>query len=275
MQRRSSTVVPRRLPGGSGLMSRPAEDTPCPTPRGTVVGGKLIQRAFAAAKRIRDHRFHAIYRRLKDFTMIPQDAFIANLKLAGAAAAIPGAIVECGTWKGGMIAGIAMILGRHRDYYLFDSFAGLPPAEPIDGSAARRWQQDTGSPYYFNNCTAAESDAAAAMALAGISDARIVKGWFEETLPAASFPRGIALLRLDADWYQSTYQILSSLFRFVHEGGLIIVDDYYCWDGCARAVHDFLSRFQRPERISSYQGVCFIQKRQADEEFSETTGTVP
>jgi len=207
--------------------------------------------------------------------MIPQDVYIANLKLAGAAAAIPGAIVECGTWKGGMIAGMAMILGRRRDYYLFDSFEGLPPAQPIDGPAARRWQQDTRSPHYFDNCTAAASDAAAAMALAGIPDARIVKGWFEETLPAASFPQGIALLRLDADWYASTYQVLSSLFRFVNENGLIIVDDYYCWDGCARAVHDFLSRQKRPERISSYRGVCFIRKRKAEEDAPEVADPLP
>ena len=55
--------------------------------------------------------------------------YIANLVLSGRAAGVPGAIVECGTWKGGMIAGIASLLGASREYYLYDSFEGLPPAE--------------------------------------------------------------------------------------------------------------------------------------------------
>jgi hypothetical protein len=197
--------------------------------------------------------------------MIPRSIYVANLKLARSTASVHGAIVECGTWKGGMIAGIAKLLGKDRDYYLFDSFEGLPPAESIDGQAAKRWQEDTESPCYFNNCTASEMDAANAMSLAGISDAKLVKGWFEDTLPRATFPNGIAVLRVDADWYKSTSQILYSLFPFVNENGLVIIDDYYAWVGCSQAVHDYLSQNKRPERISSYKGVCFIRKEKVEQ----------
>lgn len=44
--------------------------------------------------------------------------------------------MECGVWRGGMIASISEILGNNREYYLFDSFEGLPQAKEIDGIAA-------------------------------------------------------------------------------------------------------------------------------------------
>ncbi len=131
-----------------------------------------------------------------------------------------------------------------------------------------RWQENIKSPTYFTNCKASEEDVDASMALAGITNANLVKGWFEDTLPSASFPNGIALLRMDADWYKSTYQILASLFPFVNKDGLILIDDYYTWDGCSKAVHDYLSVHKRPERISSYKGVCYIVKKK-DEVFSK------
>lgn len=191
--------------------------------------------------------------------MVPRDVFVENLELAAAYAAVPGAIVECGTWKGGMSAGLATVLGPDRGYFLFDSFEGLPPARPIDGAAAAKWQADTAAPNYHDNCRAAEADAVEAMRRAGVH-ARVTAGWFSDTLPGTSVPDGIAILRLDADWYDSTMQVLEALFDRVRPGRVLIVDDYYTWDGCARALHDFLSRRGRAERIRSYKSVCFIEK---------------
>ena len=37
-------------------------------------------------------------------------------------------------------------------------------------------------------------------------------------------------------------------------GGLIILDDFHIWDGCARALHDFLSRNQLADRIREWNG---------------------
>ena len=214
--------------------------------------------------RIWDYRHYGTYRRFREYTMISSPKYVANIELALRAAPISGAIVECGTWKGGMIAGIAQLLGTDRKYFLFDSFEGLPEVEPVDGPAAKQWQEATDSPRYYDNCTASEEEAAAAMSLARITDANLVKGWFEHTLPNATFPDGIAILRMDADWYKSTYEILSSLFPAVNEHGLIIIDDYYQWEGCSKAVHDYLSEHKRPERICSYRGVCYVQKRKVE-----------
>jgi len=113
----------------------------------------------------------------------------------------------------------------------------------------------------LHNCTADEADARAAMQKAGINDPVIMKGWFNETLPGANFPDGIAILRMDADWYDSTMDIFIHLFEKVNPNGLILIDDYYTWDGCTRAVHDYLSQNQRPERICTYGGVCYVLKK--------------
>ncbi len=223
-----------------------------------VAGTSRITRHVA--KRVDSiHQRYSTYRLFRDYTMIPWWIYIANLKLASSAEGIPGAIVECGTWKGGMIAGIARTLGP-RDYWLFDSFEGLPPVEPIDGPAAKKWQQNTTSRRYYNNCTASQADAAEAMRLSGTANPHLVKGWFEDTLPQAAFPDGIAILRMDADWYKSTYQILDSLFPQVNQGGLIIIDDYGSWEGCHKAVHDYLTQHGRSESVQRFRQVYYITK---------------
>ena len=195
--------------------------------------------------------------------MIPRHCYVENLMLAARVAHIPGCVVECGVWRGGMIAGVASILGPSRRYYLCDSFEGLPPVKPIDGAAAARWQQDTTSPHYHDNCRAGEEYAIQAMALAGIGSPTLVKGWFDQSLPSLRLEQPIALLRLDGDWYDSTMACLQSLYDQVSPGGLIIIDDYYTWDGCSRAVHDFLSRRSSEDRIHNYGTVCYIEKQSA------------
>src|SRR5271163_991096 len=184
-----------------------------------------------------NRRFRKTFQKFRDFTMIPEQPYSANLQLALRVDRVPGAIVECGTWRGGMTAGIADILGPHRSYFLFDSFDGLPPAREIDGQAALAWQKDTSSPTYYDNCRATEGEARTAMSMSAAKQFTIVKGWFNETLPKAG-TGPIALLRMDADWYDSTKQILASLADFVVPEGVIIVDDYYTWEGCARAVNE-------------------------------------
>jgi len=186
--------------------------------------------------------------------------FIDNLRVVTLAKDIPGCVVECGVWRGGMSAGIASLLGPTRTYYLFDSFEGLPPAQAIDGSKAIQWQRATDSSAYFDNCSAAEEFAHQAMRRAGARDVRLVKGWFSDTVPVFMPPTPIAVLRLDGDWYESTMTCLTGLYDKVTPGGLIILDDYYSWDGCSRATHDFLSRRSAVERINVHGAVCYLVK---------------
>ena len=57
------------------------------------------------------------------------------------------------------------------------------------------------------------------------------------------------MLRLDGDWYEVHNDMPGHLYDHVVEGGLIIFDDYYIWDGCSRAVHEFLAERKVPAKI--------------------------
>jgi O-methyltransferase len=202
---------------------------------------------YRAYRWFRGLHYYRLYSRFADFTMIPRRGFVTNLALCEQFRHIEGAVVECGTWRGGMIAGIAALFNDKRDYFLFDSFEGLPPANEVDttrSGLSAKALQDTD----YHNCRADESSAREAMARSGARNVHVVKGWFNRTLPKYT-GEPIAILRADGDWYESTMDILENLYPHVVRGGLIIFDDYYYWDGCARAVHDFLSKHELKDKI--------------------------
>jgi hypothetical protein len=89
---------------------------------------------------------------------------------------------------------------------------------------------------------------------------KLIKGWFNKTLPQFNIPGNIALLRLDGDWYESTMDCLKNLYPKVADKGLLLIDDYFAWEGCSRAVHDYLSEIKSTSRIRTYGDVCYIIK---------------
>jgi O-methyltransferase len=213
----------------------------------------LVRSAVGARRYVALHHKYAVY------TMIPRRRFVDNLRLASGVRA-DGDVVECGTWKGGMIAALAEVSGRRA--VLFDSFEGLPPAKPIDGLAAIEWQSNSNGATYYDNCTASELDAAEAMKLAA-REYEIHKGWFEDTVPAYAARRpSIGILHLDGDWYESVLVCLRSLVSLVSTGGLVLIDDYGQWDGCTRAVHDYLAEVDATEDLQrTRSGAAYLRKR--------------
>jgi hypothetical protein len=187
--------------------------------------GKIAEifSSYSESKRI--EIYDSLFNRFQDFTRLPKYVFINNLELVEEFRNIDGDVVECGVWRGGMIAGIASLLGENRSYYLFDSFEGLPEATNIDGQSALDWQADNN----VQNCRTDERFAHEAMKLSGVNKFHIVKGWFNQTLPEFKSRQKIAVLRLDADWYSSTAECLNYLYNQVVPNGLIIFDNYYAW----------------------------------------------
>jgi O-methyltransferase len=180
---------------------------------------------------------------------------------------VPGDLVECGVWQGGCAAAMKLTAQalneallsatQPRTLHLFDSFEGLPPVQPIDGPMAQGWQQDVNGPIYHNNCTASLAlvqqnfQQLGLLGDSGPVPVQFHKGWFEQTVPDFVAPQAapIALLRLDGDWYESTKVCLENLYPLVSENGVIIIDDYYVWDGCAVAVHEYFGKQRLNHRI--------------------------
>jgi O-methyltransferase len=169
---------------------------------------------------------------------------------------IPGALAECGVWRGGSV--LAMILTLQdmgiddRDIYLYDTFEGMTEPTEHDVSAFDRpavelWEETHGRPWpgFFDPETFNEESVRENLRPAGYPDARLhfVSGPVEETLPSRA-PERLALLRLDTDWYESTRHELEHLYPRISQGGVLIVDDYGHWEGCRRAVDEY---FDAPE----------------------------
>jgi hypothetical protein len=176
---------------------------------------------------------------------------------------VPGAIVECGCWRGGTLALIDWSLrraGSPRSVYAVDSFEGLPPPGPHDGEEAHR----TFVPGWCRGA-AADLERAARSVGGSASGWTVVKGWFEDTIPRLD-PGPIALLHIDADWFESVNVCLTHLHRRVSHGGFVVVDDYGRWPGCDRAVRGFLgSRVDELVRPTQYGAFWRVARPRACE----------
>ena len=160
---------------------------------------------------------------------------------------IPGALAECGVWRGGSVLAMLLTLqdagATERDVYLYDTFTGMTdPTEadtsPFDDAAREGAAYD----YLFDPEHTGEDAVLALLAGTGYPRERLhaVAGPVEETLPAHA-PEQLALLRLDTDWYESTRHELEHLYDRLSPGGVLIVDDYGHWEGAARAVEEFFA----------------------------------
>lgn len=212
---------------------------------------------------------------VRPYTMCAPENLTVTIRLAVEAieAGRKGDIAECGTWLGG--SSFAMLLAQRHLYgkivkpvWMFDSFQGLPPPDERDGPLAVKYCQETDSPEYYDNCRAALSKVMDAVRSFGFTpeEAVVVPGWFNDSLPpriGELRERGLALLRVDCDFYDPVRYVLQLLTPCVPEEGTIILDDYFAWDGCARATHDFLSQNNLCWRVRSmdkFKGAWMIKR---------------
>ncbi len=166
--------------------------------------------------------------------------------------------------EGGMSAGLISAIGATRRYAFFDSFEGLPDVTKEDGSQALLWQQgnDLGLKLFSDNNRAEYAAFRAVINGTGImtSNYDIYVGWFKDTVRRYS-GESISVLRLDGDWYESTLTCLTALWPYVLPGGIVLIDDYSAWEGCSRAVHEFLSTLECDAKIqTAHYGSTYIIK---------------
>jgi hypothetical protein len=176
---------------------------------------------------------------------------------------VPGSFVECGVWKGGAMGMMALANLRksetRRHLHLFDAFQEIcEPEAAVDGEqAVRQVRQLTGRDGHDKGVLEAVTGIYDSMGGPGTleENKRLLErdirypadnifyhaGWFQNTIPADHEHIGpIALLRLDGDWYASTKICLEYLYEKVVKGGIVIVDDYGTYEGCRRAVDEYL-----------------------------------
>jgi hypothetical protein len=162
---------------------------------------------------------------------------------------VPGDVVECGVWRGGssMLAALTLdaVGDRQRSIHLYDTFAGMSEPEGRDRStygesAVTTWEDHRAGAINEWAYSPLE-EVRRNMLSTGFPAERLrfVQGKVEDTIPG-TVPERISLLRLDTDWFSSTYHELQHLYPLLSPGGVLILDDYGYWAGARQATDRFM-----------------------------------
>ena len=181
---------------------------------------------------------------------------------------IQGSYVECGVQSGKHpILACNTILQNNLDIidiYMFDTYEGLTKPGKYDYS--------TKNPvYHINNKkvikiweskkTGINSSSWCYCSLEDVQNSvyktnypkknlHFIKGDVMKTLlEEKNIPDKISVLRLDTDWYESSKFELEKLYHKVVDGGIVILDDYFHWDGQRRATDEFFQENNIEKKI--------------------------
>ena len=182
---------------------------------------------------------------------------------------IPGAIVECGVFKGASFARFAMFRDLYGISYSkqligFDIFGKFPETNYNDDIEFRQ---------RFINAAGDESISKKQLMevlkhKSVDKNVELVEGDIVETVPnyIENNPQlKISLLNLDTDVYEPAKVILENLYPRIVRGGIIILDDYGIFPGETRAVDDYFK--DKDIRILKFpfcMTPCYIVKNEVN-----------
>lgn len=178
---------------------------------------------------------------------------------------VPGDLIETGVWRGGATIFMRGVLKAYDDttrtVWAADSFQGLPAPDPA------RYPADAGDTFHQRDGLAVGVEQVRHnFDRYGLLDDQVkfLVGWFKDTL--ASAPIGqLAVMRLDGDMYESTWQAIEALYPKLSVGGFCIVDDYGdLVNQCKRAIHDYRDAHGITDEIIDIDGWGAYWRKQAD-----------
>ncbi len=134
---------------------------------------------------------------------------------------VAGDLLEAGVWRGGMTIFMRAVLkafgNAEKRVWVADSFEGLPPSDTKTDSFGWR----------AGDMAVSLEEAQQNFSRYGLLDDQVIflKGFFNQTLNKAPISQ-LAILRVDADLYSSTVDVLTALYPKLSPGGYAIFDDY-------------------------------------------------
>ncbi len=196
-----------------------------------------------------DTRFGPIYEKCKKYSMTSLGRMYALFQsvIYIIENNIPGDFVECGVWRGGssmVITETLLMLGiNNRKVYLYDTFEGMPEPGKKDTKIRKGidpkiiWESEKKKGGW---CAVSLEEVQENLAKTNypISNIVFVKGMVEETIPN-TVSETISLLRLDTDFYDSTYHEFIHLYPRLSNKGVLIIDDYGSWQGSREATDQY------------------------------------
>ena len=163
---------------------------------------------------------------------------------------LPGLVIEAGTARGGSAIVMAAAKAPERPMKVYDVFGMIPPPSDEDGADVHeRYAKITsgeargpGGETYYGYRDDLYDEVVESFARLGVPvgehNVELIKGLFEETM---DLDEPVAIAHLDGDWYESTMTCLTRIAPLVVPGGRIVLDDYYAWSGCRKAVDEYFT----------------------------------
>jgi hypothetical protein len=195
--------------------------------------GATLPKLYRLARRIRRNT-----KKLETGT-----SYKAHLAMAAKLLEIPpgtkGVVVECGCWVGGSAVNLSLVCDLvDRDLIIYDSFEGLPAAEPND----RHARPEAQGMLRGDLETVREN----IRRFGALERCQFRKGWFRDTLPAHSEP--IVLCFLDVDYEASLHDCVVNLWPHLTPKGYVFIDEYVFIDYCALffSEHFWAENFDAP-----------------------------
>jgi macrocin-O-methyltransferase TylF-like protien len=146
------------------------------------------------------------------------------LKLLEISPEVEGAVIECGTWKGGTAANLSLVCRKTgRQLIICDSFEGLPTPHPKDREGPSYQRGDF--------CGALEEVKLNIQRFGAPDVCQYLKGWFEDTLPDLASP--IALAYLDVDLEASLHTCVKNIWPHLSDPGYIFIDEASSTNYCS------------------------------------------
>ena len=162
---------------------------------------------------------------------------------------VPGDLIETGAWRGGACILMRAVLKAYgikdRIVWVADSFEGLPKPDikkyPLDAQILF---------HTLDSLSVSLQEVKDNFKRYSLLDDQVcfLKGWFNDTLPKAPIGK-LALLRVDGDMYESTYDSFENLYPKLSHGGYVIIDDFGDIPACRQAVLDYRKRHNIHEKI--------------------------
>lgn len=159
-----------------------------------------------------------------------------------------GILIETGCALGGSAIVIASAKNKHRNLLVYDVFDRIPPPSQNDS-------QDVHERYEI--ITSGKSEGLGENLYYGYEDnlyykvlqsfskfklevnehnIQLIKGLYQDTL---KIEVPVAFAHIDCDWYDSVTTCLQQIEPHLVIGGVLIIDDYYMWSGCKKAVDEY------------------------------------
>jgi len=191
--------------------------------------------------------------------------FATQLDLFRRTSGLPGAIVECGVFKGASLMRwikLRALLENawSRQIVAFDVFGRFPEASyGPDRKVRDEFVKAAGESSFPRECLAK------LLAEQGLKEnVELVEGDLLDTIPRyleENAALKISLLHVDVDLYESTRACLATLYPRLGRGGIAILDDYGAFPGANKAIDEFFAdRDVIIRRLPYSSNISFVEK---------------